>query len=120
VSHIVTIKTRLTDPRAVAAACQRLGLDAPAEGTARLFGGEVSGLLVRLPGWDYPVVIDASTGTVSYDNFQGHWGEQSHLDRFLQLYAVEKARLEARKKGYGVVEQTLSDGSILLRIVEGS
>jgi hypothetical protein len=120
VSHVVTIKTRVSDPRAVEAACQRLGLAAPTTGTAELFSGEVQGLLVQLPGWQYPVVIDVTTGTVSYDNYQGHWGDQHHLDRFLQLYAVEKARLEARKKGYGVVEQALTDGSILLRIVEGA
>jgi hypothetical protein len=119
-SHIVTIQTRVSDPKAVEAACQRLGLPAPTEGTAKLFGSEVSGLLVQLPDWHYPVVIDTGTGTVSYDNYQGHWGAQEHLDRFLQCYAVEKARLEAWKRGYGVVEQALSDGSIMLRIVEGS
>jgi hypothetical protein len=120
VSHTVTIKTRVTDPRAVEAACKRLGLATPTEGTANLFGGEATGLLVQLPDWQYPVVIDTATGAAYYDNFQGHWGEQEHLDRFLQMYAIEKARLEARKKGYGVVEQALTDGSIMLRIVEGS
>ena len=120
VSHIVTVKTRVTDPRAVEAACQRLGLPQPAHGTARLYSGEATGLLVPLPGWQYPVVIDTQTGAAHYDNYQGRWGDQKHLDRFLQVYAVEKARLEARKRGYGVVEQTLADGSIMLRIVEGS
>ena len=32
--------------------------------------------------------------------------------------AVEKAKLEARKKGYSVSEQALNDGSIRLQIVE--
>jgi hypothetical protein len=32
---------------------------------------------------------------------------------------VEKARLEARKRGHAVTEQTLADGSIQLRIVAG-
>ena len=41
-----------------------------------------------------------------------------HLDRFLQIYAVEKAKLEARKKGYAVTEQALGDGSIRLQVVE--
>ena len=99
-SHIVTIQTKVRDPAAVAAACQRLGLAAPVQGTARLYSSEATGLLVQLPGWQYPVVIDPTTGEVRYDNFGGRWGEQSQLDRFLQLYAVEKTRLEARKKGY--------------------
>jgi hypothetical protein len=118
-SHIVTIVTKVRDPAAVAAACQRLGLPAPVQGTAHLFGGEVSGLLVQLPGWQYPAVLDTATGEVRYDNFSGHWGDQVHLDRFLQAYAVERAKQEARTKGYQVSEQALQDGSVLLRIAEG-
>ena len=41
----------------------------------------------------------------------------AHLDRFLQLYAVEKAKLEARAKGYPVTEQALEDGGIKLQII---
>jgi hypothetical protein len=118
-SHLVTIQTRLHDPAAVAAACARLGLPAPAQGTARLSSGEASGLLVQLPAWQYPVVIDTATGTVRYDNYGGCWGEQAHLDRFLQLYAVEKAKLEARKHGYTVSEQALQDGSIKVQVLTG-
>ncbi len=118
-SHIVTIQTKLHDPVALGAACRRLGHAAPVEGTARLYSGEASGLLVQLPGWTYPAVIDPLTGSVRFDNYEGRWGEQQHLDRFLQAYAVEKTRLEARKKGFAVREQTLGDGSIRLQIVEG-
>jgi hypothetical protein len=119
-SHIVTIQTKVHDPVAVAAACQRLEFPAPVEGTARLFSGEATGLLVQLPGWQYPAVIDTLTGTVRYDNFGGHWGELAQLERFLQRYAVEKCRLEARRKGYAVSEQALQDGSIKLQIREGA
>jgi hypothetical protein len=119
-SHIVSIQTRLRDPAAVVAACRRLNLPAPVQGTAQLFGGEASGLLVQLPGWQYPAVIDPLTGVVRYDNFEGRWGEQAQLDRFLQLYAVEKAKLEARKKGYQVSEQALQDGSIKVQVIEGA
>jgi hypothetical protein len=119
-SHIVSIQTKVHDPAAVAAACQRLGLAAPVQGTTQLFSGEATGLMVRLPGWEYPVVIDTLTGTVRYDNFNGHWGDQAHLNRFLQAYAVEKTKLEACKRGHTVTEQALQDGSIRLQLVEGS
>jgi hypothetical protein len=119
-SHVVTIKTRVHDPAAVAAACQRLGLDAPVQGTAALYGGEASGLIVRLPGWQYPAVFDTLTGEARYDTYGGAWGDQQHLDRFLQTYAVEKAKLEARKRGYAVSEQALQDGSVRVTIVEGA
>ena len=119
-SHIVTIKTRVHDSAAVSAACTRLGLPTPKQGTARLFSGECAGLLVLLPGWQYPAVIDTQTGNVNYDNFEGHWGDQQQLNKFLQMYAVEKAKLEARKKGFQVSEQTFQDGSIKLQIIEGA
>jgi hypothetical protein len=113
------LKTQVHDPVAVAAACQRLNLAPPRQGTAALYSGEAEGLIVQLPGWQYPVVIDTLSGVVRYDNFQGYWGHQEHLDRFLQLYAVETAKLEARKKGYPVSEQALQDGSIKVQIIEG-
>jgi hypothetical protein len=118
-SHIVTINTEIRDHDAVAAACRRLGLPEPVHGTAILFEGQTTGLLVKLPGWLYPVVCDTTTGTLRYDNYQGLWGKPEQLDRLLQSYAVEKARIEARKRGHQVVEQSLSDGSIKLTIQVG-
>ena len=35
------------------------------------------------------------------------WGEQQYLDSFLQSYAVEKAKIEARRKGHTVTEASL-------------
>ena len=119
-SHIVSIQTRVYDPVALAAACARLHLPAPTTGRAQLFSGEARGLLVQLPDWRYPVVIDPADGTVRFDNYEGAWGDPQHLHRLLQAYAVEKTKLEARKKGYVLTEQTLQDGSIKLDIVEGA
>jgi len=116
-SHIVTVHTEVRAPVAVAAACHRLGLPEPVHGTAQLFSGQATGLLVKLPGWLYPAVFDLATGQARYDNYTGSWGEPEHLGRFLQMYAVEMAKSEARKKGYSVSEQPLEDGSIRLQIV---
>jgi hypothetical protein len=118
-SHIVTVRTLVRDPAALAAACARLNLAAPERGTAELYSGSAAGLIVRLPGWTYPAVVDAETGEIRYDNFGGRWGAQKELDRLLQAYAVEKCRAEARRKGYAVTEQQLQDGSVRLQIVEG-
>jgi hypothetical protein len=116
VSHIVQIQTQVKDAAAVRAACYRLGLAEPVAGKTQLFSGEVNGLAVNLPGWQYPVVADLATGQLKFDNFGGRWGEQKHLDAFLQAYACEKAKIEARKKGHAVAEQQLPDGSIKLTI----
>ena len=89
------------------------------QGTAHLFSGDATGLIVQLPDWQYPAVIETRSGTLKYDNFNGEWGEKIQLDRFLQMYAVEVTKLESRKKGYQVSEQQLQDGSIKLQVIEG-
>ncbi|MBX9681839.1 MAG: hypothetical protein K2X38_24025 [Gemmataceae bacterium] len=119
-SHIVSIKTQVRDPAAISAACRRLNVPEPQQGTAELFEGPVTGLLLMLPEWRYPAVIDIAKGEVRFDTFEGHWGDRAHLDRFLQAYAVERAKLEARRRGCLVQEQTLADGSIQLRIAEAA
>jgi hypothetical protein len=119
-SHIVSIQTKVHDPVAIDAACHRLSLAAPKQGTAKLFRGDASGLLVQFPGWQYPAVIDTLSGTIKFDNFSGHWGDETHLHRFLQCYAAEKVKIEARKRGHTVTEQQLDNGSIKLQIVEGT
>ena len=118
-SHIVEIKTEIRDEQAVKAACVRLQIPTPEHKTVRLFNATATGLCVQLPGWSYPVVANLQTGQLQYDNYQGHWGEQSRLNQFQQAYAVEKARIEARKKGHAVSETRLQDGSIRVTIRVG-
>jgi hypothetical protein len=116
VSHIVQIRTQVRDAAAVHAACQRLGLTALEPQTVKLFSSTATGLPVKLPGWQYPVICDLATGELAYDNFEGRWGDQQELSRFLQAYAAEKAKIEARRRGHSVTEQQLADGSIKLTI----
>ena len=79
-------------------------------------GSVLMSLLVQLPDWVYPVVVDLASGQLTFDDFGGRWGERCHLDQFLQAYAVERARAEARRRGHSVAEQTLPDGAIKLTI----
>jgi hypothetical protein len=118
-SHIVEIKTEVRDEAAVRAACIRLQLSPPETKTVRLFNATATGICVQLPGWNYPVVCNIQTGSLQYDNYGGHWGEQKHLNAFLQAYAVEKAKIEARKKGHSVTETSLQDGSIRVTVKVG-
>lgn len=116
-SHTVSIKTQLKDEAAIAAVCKEMGLAAPVRGTASLYQHEhqnLSGLIVKLKGWMYPVIVNTTTGEAKFDNMNGSWGKQSELDRFTQLYAVHKATLEARKRGYMVSRQTGKAGNINL------
>ena len=118
-SHIVEIMTEVRDPVAIQAACQRLTLPEPVFGEVKLFTTAATGWAVRLPEWRYPVVCDLNTARIAYDNYEGRWGDPQQLHRFLQGYAVEKAKLEARRKGHSVFEQPLNDGSIKLTIQMG-
>ena len=97
-------------------AAQRLKLVMPSHQTVQLFSGRETGLTVQLPGWSYPIVCETTSGQMKYDNLGGRWGDQKELDRFLQAYAIEKARIEARKNGHSVTEQQLADGSVKLTI----
>ena len=119
-SHTVTIKTEVRDAAAVRAACERLRLPAPVQGTVKLFSGEATGLAVQLPAWVYPVVANLATGQLAFDDFGGRWGDRRELDKLLQAYSVEKCRIEARRKGHSVTEQQLDDGSIKLTIQVGA
>ena len=118
-SHIVQIQTQVRDLAAVRAACRRLGLEPPQRRRVRFFSGSAAGWAVQLPGWQYPVVVDLASGQVHFDNYEGRWGDRQRLDAFLQAYAVEKTKREARRRGYRVTERPLADGSIQLRIQVG-
>ncbi len=118
-SHVVEIKTEVRDEQAVRAACVRLQLAPPEHKTITLFSATAAGLCLQLPGWQYPVVCNLQSGSVQYDNYNGAWGEQTQLNRFLQGYAVEKAKIEARKKGHTCSESHLDDGSIRVTVHVG-
>jgi len=118
-SHIVEIKTEIRDEAAVKAACVRLQIPTPEHKTVRLFNATATGLCVQLPGWNYPLVCNLQTGQLQFDNYNGAWGRQEELNKFLQAYAVEKARIEARKKGHRVSEAKLEDGSIRVTVHVG-
>ena len=116
-SHIVQIQAQLRDSVAIAAACRRLALPEPVHRTVRLFSGEATGVAVELPGWRYPVVCDVSSGELKYDDYQGRWGNAAQLHQFLQAYAVEVVKVQARRQGQTATEQLLADGSIRVQIV---
>jgi hypothetical protein len=118
-SHVVTIETLVRDPAAISLACERLKLPSPRHGTFELFATQATGWSVQLPGWTFPIVCDTQSGKVLYDNFEERWGSTSELNTFLQRYAVEAARLAARRQGHTVLEQAQADGSIRLVIQAG-
>jgi hypothetical protein len=118
-SHTVNIRTKITDLASIQAACNRLKLQSPTKGEVRLFDRIAQGTGIQLDGWRFPVCIE-SDGNLLFDNFGGFWGTPEKLDQFQQAYAVEKAKLEARKQGYTCQESLLADGSIRLNVLVGA
>lgn len=118
-SHVVEIKTEVRDPLAIRASCSRLAFPLPTYREVELFSTQKTGWAVELPEWRYPVVCDVETGRIDFDNYGGRWGKQVELDRFLQGYAIEKAKIEARRQGHSVLEQPMQDGSIRLTVSVG-
>lgn len=115
-SHIVTVQTRIRDVQALGQACEKLGLEPPILGKAKLYLTDAEGWKVKLTDWYYPIVVHPETGELFYDNYGGHWGDIARLHQLLQTYAVEKTRIEARRKGHRLIEQPLEDGSIRLTL----
>lgn len=117
-SHTLTIKTKFTDPEAIRQTCRELGIAEPTRGKIRMFDGKeiADGYAVTLPGWREPVAIDAETGEAFFDNYNGAWGDQKHLDRFTQLYATNAATNAAEALGYQVSREYADNGSIKLTV----
>ena len=118
-SHVVEIKTQIRSEAAVQLACSRLHLPPPTRGTFELYSSTETGLGIELPKWKYPVVANTETGQLRFDNYQGRWGNQKELDQLLQMYSVERAKIEARRKGHSITEQKLDNGAIKLTVAVG-
>lgn len=113
-SHTTTRKTAIKDVDTLKKAVARIpGAKYLGLGQGNAFSGRgAHGHQVQLPGWRYPVTIDAQTGVASFDNYSGHWGDEALLDKLKQGYAVEAARSQAAVENREMEEMQLNDGSI--------
>jgi len=119
-SHFTTIDTQIQDIGALRGACTEMDLiladnaEARGYGTAKTRGDYV----IRLKG-PYDIALNrehnGSYGLTT-DWYAGHVAKEVGADygRLLQLYAVHKTQIEAKKKGYTCRRQALADGSVKL------
>lgn len=112
-SHLVTVKLEIKNRSALEKACKALGFEF-SEGSHRLYSGNVDGLAVKLPNWNYPAVVNITTGEVKYDNYSERWGKQIELDRLAQRYVQECACEFATQEGYTVTETNSENGEVQL------
>lgn len=121
-SHTVKVAVKMKNVEALNAAIDKLGLTRVGGRESqnhRLWSGNTAnGIGIKLPGWQYPVVVNPDTGEAVYDNFGGHWGAQDTLDQLCQEYAVQETTMQALQHGYCVEhEEELEDGSRKLCLV---
>lgn len=121
-SHFATLTTRIRDLDALAEACRELGLDLVRNAVARGYGSnqKQGDAVLRLKG-PYDIALNRQpdgTYGLTTDWWGGHVEKEvgANYGRLLQLYALHKAQIESRRKGYSTRRQTLKDGSIKLTI----
>ena len=120
-SHTTKRKSAMKDVETLKKAVARIpGAEYQGVGRAPRFAGQAnSGHMVKLPGWNYPVTVDLTTGECTYDNYNGHWGNEEVLDKLNQGYAVEAAKAKAEEENREFEEIRLDDGGIKLVISLG-
>ena len=119
-SHFTTIKTQIKDIEALRSACKELNLPLLQKADARGYAGEVrrGDYVIQLAG-PYDIAVnqqpDQCNGLTT-DWWNGYVEKEvgQEYSKLLQLYAVHKASIEARKKGYSVLRRKQQDGSIKL------
>jgi hypothetical protein len=119
-SHFTTIKTRILDIEALRSACKEMGLTLLQNTEARGYGQNTrkGDFVIKLDG-PYDIAVNKqpdNTYGLSTDWWNGHVEKEvgKHYGKLLQLYGVQKASMEARKKGYSVLRRQKQDGSIKL------
>ena len=117
-SHTIKAGFKFTNEAALKAAAKHQGWQLKDRGTHKLFDGtkRENAFALSIPGWRHDVILDVDRGEALYDNYGGRWGDEQQLHKFLQAYAVEKVKLEARRQGQTAIEQPLADGSIRVQI----
>jgi len=114
-SHTTKCNLTVTNEAAVLRAAEVLQLRVRAGREHKLYDGtRVQGVAVDLPGWQYPAIFNTKTGTIYYDNYNGGWGQQLELDKFIQRYTVEALTEEAINKQYSIQQTVAENGDITM------
>ena len=115
-SHISKIELEVQDLGVLGQACSRLGLELIRnQKTYRWYGKDAQcDHAIKIPGASYEIGVLKEDGRYElqcdfYDrNIETAIGRQGGLLK--QAYAIEKAKIEARRKGYSVLEKRTDTG----------
>lgn len=121
-SHFATVETQIRDIDALRKACTEMDLGMVDNAMARGYGSQKTRgeYVITLKG-PYDIALnkqpEGSYGLTT-DWWDGHVEREvgENYGRLLQLYAVHKTQIEAKKKGYTCRRTKLRDGSMQLVI----
>ncbi|MDD2708127.1 MAG: DUF1257 domain-containing protein [Verrucomicrobiae bacterium] len=126
-SHFVTVNTQIKDITALRTACEEMGLALIANAEARGFSTHKTrgDYIIKLKG-PYDIALNKQKDG-AYGLTTDWWGSYvekevgKNYGRLLQLYAVHKATIEARKKGHLVKRQTRQtiEGEVINLLIGG-
>ena len=103
-SHQITIQTKISDPRALALACEELGLKLAENAQQRTYNGAVQQpLVIKCPKADYDIAVTKSAdGTFQLSTDWWHGSVEkcvgTNYSKLSQIYGVHK-RSEERRVG---------------------
>lgn len=106
-SHLVTVKTKMTNMVCAERAARNLDWELDFSGNVKVYLGdrqEQGFGSFKIPSWHKPVLL-TQDGRLLYDNYNGHWGDEKELNKFRQGYASEVAIEEMTRKGYRLASQ---------------
>lgn len=123
-SHIQTIEVNITDLQALKNTCKKLGLEfKQGQNSFKWYRGtDKCDHAISVPGANYEI------GVLKNGDRKGYTLQVDYYDRkvtekigqlgglFKQRYALEKAKIEALKKGYSFHEHQINQYQIELRI----
>lgn len=121
-----SIKSDTLGIEALKQSATELGCELLKNAAGRIYSGEKGAdYVVRVKGASYDVLCDTTkegTLAMTTDWYGGSVAKVLGKDlcKLKQGYAVNRATIEARRKGYVVSKQTLANGSVKLVLTGGS
>lgn len=117
-SHTATVSTQVRRPKLIQKAATALGFECTVgRFSQKFYQAEIhtGDVLVKLPGWQYPVIFDTKKGQAAYDNYDGKWGDIQQLNRLIQEYAIRVTEEEAQEftlQGWQMQRVTQPNGDV--------
>ena len=98
-SHTIKVNVEFNDVEILRRVVEKMGGEWLGVKDHKLYDRNVHGQGFRLPNWRFPLVLD-QTGALSYDDFNGSWGDVRDLEGLKTGYASERVVKAAEQLGW--------------------